>query len=117
VSGFPTFLLAFLVIGAIFCFVVLIHHNWLREHTKDWAPTAADVLKYIDGGGDGPDRYLLQYTFDGKIYRVETNPRLVPVCSPAKAGSRITVLVNPYSPHECASNVGSRESRTVGPQP
>ncbi|MER8386535.1 hypothetical protein NKI19_27890 [Mesorhizobium sp. M0751] len=97
----PSFLLACLICGGIFFAFVFIHSRWLREHTKDWVRCAAEVLDRIEGG-DGPDRYLLKYEFDGTVYRVETSPWLVPVCT-AKAGSQITVLINPYNPHQCAS--------------
>lgn len=104
------FLLAFLVCGAILLAVVFIHQNWLRNHTRDWVPTAAEVLKFIDGG-EGPNRYLLQYVFDGKVYRIETSPWLVPVCTASKAGSQINVLVNPYSPYRCAIIDGTGRGR------
>ncbi|RVC64736.1 MAG: hypothetical protein EOS65_16560 [Mesorhizobium sp.] len=98
-----TFLVTFLLCGAAFLAAVFIHQNWLRDHTKDWVPTAAEVLKLIDGG-DGPNSYLLQYSFDGEVYRIETSPWLFPVCV-AKAGSVITVLVNPKTPRECAGKL------------
>jgi hypothetical protein len=105
VSNFdPTFLLACLICGGIFFAFVFVQSTWLREHTKDWVPIAAEVLELVEGG-DGPNHYLLQYVFKGTVYRVKTSPWLVPACT-AKAGSQITVLINPYSPHECASNVG-----------
>ncbi|ESZ02356.1 MULTISPECIES: hypothetical protein [unclassified Mesorhizobium] len=100
-SDFAAFLVAFLLCGGAFFAVAFLHSIWLRDHTKDWVPAAAEVLKRIDGG-EGPDRYLLQYVFDGKDYRIETSPSLVPTC-PAEAGSRITILVNPDIPHQCAS--------------
>ena len=103
-------ILAFLVCGAIFFAAVFIHQNWLRSHTRDWATTSAEVLNFIDGG-EGPDRYLLQYVFDGKVYCIETSPWLVPVCTASKTGSQINVLVNPYSPYQCAIIGGAGQGR------
>ncbi|RUU87519.1 MAG: hypothetical protein EOS73_22445 [Mesorhizobium sp.] len=95
------FILACLICGAIFLTAVFIHNSWLRSHTRDWTPTSAEVLKFIDGG-EGPNRYLLQYVIDGTVYRIETSPWLVPFCTASNAGSQIDVLVNPYSPYQCA---------------
>lgn len=97
------FLLAFILCGAAVVAVAIIHQNWLRDHTRHWVPTTAEVLKFIDGG-DGSDTYLLQYSFDGEVYRIETSPWLFPLGA-AKAGSIITVLVNPKAPRECAGKL------------
>ncbi|TIX46550.1 MAG: hypothetical protein E5V36_00820 [Mesorhizobium sp.] len=49
VSNFdPSFLIGCLICGGIFFAFVFIQSRWLREHTKDWVPCAAEVLDRLN---------------------------------------------------------------------
>lgn len=99
-------ILAFLVCGAIFFAAVFIHQNWLRNHTSDWATTSAEVLNIIDGG-EGPDRYLLQYVFDGKVYASKPVHGWCPSALPVRRARKSTF----WSTHIARTNVQSSVER------